>query len=125
LLYRWRWWIWGAFVLAWTVALLAPIPPNGPLGLTGFELKPKLFLTKGLHLSAYAFLAVLTGWLRVPIRYRFILIFFLMAHATYSEVLQYALEEYSHRSGTLMDVALDNIGIAIGLALSWRWWTRS
>src|SRR5579862_2713332 len=124
MLYRWRWWIWGAFVAAWTVALLVSIPPSGVWDIDTFKVKPRFFFAKGLHISAYAFLAALSAWLRVPIRYRFVLIFFLMAHASTTELLQWLMEDIAGRGGSLMDVALDNIGIALGSWWAWRWWTE-
>ena len=45
--------------------------------------------------------------------------FFIMAHASLSELGQTALVE---RSGHLMDVVLDHMGIALGLLWSWKWW---
>src|ERR1700733_2663464 len=93
MLYRWRWWIWSGFVLAWTVALLVPIPSTGSWGsLTDLEGGLKFLLAKSLRVSAYAFLSVLSAWLRAPVRYRFLLIFCLMAHAPLPEVLRFALE---------------------------------
>jgi len=122
-LYTWRWWIWGGCILAWTAALLVPVPKDDPFGFGELEFDRRFFLAKGLHFCAYAFLTMLTGWLRVPVRYRFFLLFLLMAHATTTEVLQYIME-FIGRSGSLMDVALNDSGIAIGLLLAWRWWTQ-
>jgi hypothetical protein len=79
---------------------------------------------KTLHVGAYAFLTVMAAWLRVPVRYRFLLIFFLMAHATVTEVLQQVLVEIVGRTGSLWDVALDQLGITLGLLLAWRWWVE-
>jgi len=109
-------------MLAWTTALLVPLPQGGPL--TFAAVQPRLFLAKGLHVSAYAFLTVLAAWLRAPVRFRFLLIFFLMAHATLTEVLQRMSHELTGRNGNLWDVALDHTGIALGVLLAWRWWTH-
>jgi VanZ family protein len=124
MLYRRRWWIWGGFLLAWTVALQAPIPPTTSWTLSDLEIKPKVFFAKGLHLSAYVALTALSAWLRAPIRYRVWLIFLLMGHATATELLQSILEPYFGRNGNLYDVALDQIGIGLGILLAWRWWTQ-
>ena len=110
-LLRYRWWCWSAYALAWTTALLVPVPsgdwPPGPL-----DLDLRFGFAKLVHLSAYAVFAALTGWLRAPPRYRFVLMFVLMGHATLTEMLQYLLE-FIGRYGSLSDVALDHVGIAI------------
>jgi len=121
-LFTWRWWLWGACVLLWTTALLMPIPQGAPLPVT--EFRWKLLFGKGLHMAAYAFLTVMAAWLRAPMRYRILLVFFLMAHATATEVLQDLTKEMFGRSGTLSDVALDQTGIAVGVLLAWKWWTN-
>jgi VanZ family protein len=124
MLYKWRWWIWSGFMLAWTVALLAPTPPHGTWGESAeLDMERKFYAAKTLHVSVYAFLSVLSAGLRAPARYRFLLVFCLMAHATLTEVLQVLLEGITARNGNLMDVALDQIGITIGIAIAWRWWT--
>src|SRR5438128_10765272 len=104
-LYTWRWWLWGACVLLWTTALLMPIPQGVPLPVT--EFRWKLLFGKGLHMAAYAFLTVMAGWLRAPVRQRLLLVFSLMAHATATEVLQHLTESVLGRTGTLWYVALD------------------
>jgi hypothetical protein len=120
-LHNWRWWIWGAFLTAWSTALLMPVP-HDPWIIGQFEFSRKLIFAKSLHLGAYTFLTILTAWLRAPLRYRFLLVFLLMAHATLTEVLQFLLE-FIGRHGSLMDVALDQVGIALGILLTWKWWT--
>ena len=68
-------------------------------------------------------LAILTGWLRAPVTQRFLLMFLLMAHATVTELIQEATFEVAGRSGELHDVGFDHLGIALGVMLSWKWWT--
>ena len=59
-----RWLIWLGFLVAWTVALLVPIPDAPmPVG-EGPDLK--WLIGKPLHVSAYAFLTVLAAWLGLP-----------------------------------------------------------
>jgi VanZ family protein len=118
----WRWWLWLVYVLAWTGALLMPFP--GGSSIADLEFNLRFFIGKTLHVSAYAVLAALTAWLRAPMRWRFLLMFFLMVHATLTEVLQYTIESLG-RSGELLDVALDHAGIAIGMLLTWRWWAET
>jgi hypothetical protein len=118
--WRYRWRCWSVYALAWTTALLVPVPGtpwlSGPL-----DIDLRFCLAKFLHLAAYGTFAALTAWLRAPLRYRFVLTFGLMTHATLTEMLQY-LVEFIHRSGSLSDVALDHLGIAIGMSVSWKWW---
>jgi hypothetical protein len=118
----WRWSLWSLYVLAWTTALLMPVPVHGHWTVTELEIDLRFLLAKTLHVSAYAVLAGLTGWLQAPLRLRFVLMFFVMGHATLTEVLQYSIECLG-RSGELLDVGLDNVGILIGTLLTWKWWT--
>jgi len=52
------------------------------------------------------------------------MMFFLMAHATATEVLQVALHEWCGRGGSLWDVALDQLGVLVGFLIGWKWWMR-
>jgi VanZ family protein len=114
---KYRWLIWLAYVAAWSGALLAPIPQH--LGVRIHDVDLRFVLAKTLHVSAYAVLAVLSGWLRVPSRFRWMLALFLAGHATATEFLQQYLPP---RIGAVNDIGLDLIGIALGCALSWKWW---
>jgi VanZ family protein len=119
-LYGWRWQLWAVYGLAWTVALLTPVPISLH-SLDNPDIDLRFLISKGAHVSAYVFWAAFTGWLRAPVRFRFVLMFCLMAHATVTEVLQYATE--LGRTGALLDVAFDHTGIAIGTFATWNWWT--
>jgi hypothetical protein len=113
------------YVTVWTVALLYPIPPPEPHDGIDEVLTVRKVVAKTLHMSAYAVMALLTGWLKVPARYRWLLVFFLMAHATATEVAQRMLTDlhWVERTGRLSDVALDNVGVLAGLLAGWKWWT--
>ena len=114
-----RWLVWLAYSSAWTVALLVPPIHISPLGeVDGLDLK--FLLAKSLHVTAYAVLAVLTGWLRVRSRYRWILMFLLALHAASTEFFQQFVES---RTGLLTDMLLDLAGIALGCVLGWKWWS--
>jgi hypothetical protein len=78
-------------------------------------------LAKILHVVAYAGLAILSGWLRLPCRWRWVILFIIMAHAPVTELLQLNIEG---RTGTLRDVGLDHLGIGLGLLLTWKWWAE-
>src|SRR5438067_12549453 len=106
--HEWRWRIWGAYALAWTAALLMPIPIQGDWrGVGDLQFDLKYVVAKVAHVSAYALLAILTGWVRVPAPQRFLLMFFLMVHATVTELIQEATYEFAGRSGNLHDVGFD------------------
>jgi hypothetical protein len=116
----WRWTIWGVYLFAWTAALIMPVPGGDGWEIEALRINLKLLLGKGLHVLAYAALAMLTGRLAVRVRYRLLLMYFLMAHTVLTEILQMTV---SYRSGTLWDALLDQVGIALGVLLSWPWWT--
>ena len=107
--------------MAWTTALLAPDPTKTPSLEYEIHVSLKFFVGKSLHLAAYAGMTILGGWILLPFRFRLWLLFFLMAHAGITEHLQ---DLGGHRSGLLMDVLIDFGGVAVGLLLSWHWWTR-
>ena len=69
-------------------------------------------------ITAYAVAAILTGWLHAPGSWRWFLLAFWFFHAGATEFGQLFVPG---RSGSLRDVALDHIGLLIGLAISWRW----
>jgi len=111
-----RWLVWLVYIACWTTALVMPVPSHGDWHVINIDLK--FLVAKTLHVSGYALLVGLTGWLRVPQRYRWLMMYLLMGHATLTEVIQ----DHVGRNGSLYDVALDQVGIALGLLLTWRWW---
>jgi VanZ family protein len=125
-LWDWRWPIWGIYTVAWSMALLVPNPvylvlSHGP---GGKKIDPALewglfLFAKTLHVMAYALAAVLTGWLRAPGRWRWVLLAFWSLHACGTEFGQLFVPT---RTGSLRDVGLDHLGLLIGVALTWRWW---
>ena len=115
-----RWMLWLGFAAAWTTALVIPIPSD-QLQLGELFISRRVLVAKTVHVAAYAVFTILTGWLRVPLRWRPALMFLLMAHAAGTEFIQLNL---SYRSGTVGDVLFNHLGIAVGFAMSWAWWTR-
>ena len=81
-LYAWRWPIWAFYTLAWTVALLVPVTPSAHADTRNLVIDRKFVFAKVVHISAYAVLTGLTGWLRAAVRWRFLLMFLVMVHAT-------------------------------------------
>jgi hypothetical protein len=115
---RWRWLVWDVYVVAWTTALLVPNPVSA-----GDDSRLRIGLTvfaKAVHVSAYAVLTVLTNWLGVRGAGRWALLAFLSAHTLATEGLQHVMG--MGRTGSWRDVALDHVGIALGLALTWKGW---
>lgn len=117
------WIIWLVYTLLWTTGLVLPgsateIEPLDKL-LTGY----RYAAAKSLHVCAYAVMTILSAFLPVPARFRWVLVFFLMAHATATELLQ---ENFIPlRSGELDDVGFDQFGITMGILLSWKRWIRA
>jgi VanZ family protein len=121
---HYRWLVWLAFLVLWTTALLVPVP-TGPWDLEPvhvFEVELKLLIAKTVHVSAYALFTILTGWLQVPARLWWLLLFFVTVHGTATELLQLLTPS---RTGQLLDVGFDNLGVALGLLLSWKWWSAN
>jgi hypothetical protein len=120
-----RWLLWTCYVMAWTIALLYPSHPETGLREIDDWLEPIHYaVAKSVHVSAYMVLTLLTGWVRAPMRYRWLLMFFVMAHGTATEMGQLITNEmgWSSRLGDLRDVAFDNFGILLGLLIGWKWW---
>ena len=117
-----RWLIWGGFAVAWTVILLLPGSEYDRAGFDEVSFTVKAWITKSGHVLCYALFAVLTGWLRVPARYRWAPLFLIMTHATVTELIQYRFPALA-RTGCLEDVCLNDAGILLGLSIGWKWWT--
>jgi VanZ family protein len=117
-----RWLVWTAFLVGWTLLLTLPVPR--PLSEVAEQHIPggRYAVAKTVHVLSYALFTILSGWLRTPLRYRPLLMFALMAHATLTEHLQVFLVD-SQRQGSLFDVAFDNAGVLLGFLVSWTWWT--
>ena len=114
-----RWTVWSIVTVLWTAALVLPIV--GPAFGETEEMRnfTRILLAKTAHISIYALWTILTGWLKAPLRVRIFLLMFLMAHAVGTEWRQ----TYVERSGKLSDAALDQLGIFLGVLISFRWWT--
>jgi VanZ family protein len=117
---RRRWLLWAVYLISWTTALVVPVPGGAFLEVEVFQVTRKFLIAKSLHILAYAGLAILSGRLLIAARFRWAMMFFLMFHGCATEMIQLYL---SYRSGLLMDVMFDNIGIALGVAVSWKYWT--
>lgn len=112
-----------AYALAWTTALLMPVPFHAD---PDTALAEGLFtFSKALHISAYALFTLLAAWMWLLPRWsRLFLVAGLFGHGMLTEFLQWVLHDISHRTGQWSDVGLDSIGITLGVVMSWKWWWR-
>jgi hypothetical protein len=118
-----HWQIWAAILIVWTVGLEFPVWEPDDIPAREFVLTLKFIVGKTLHLCMYAVLAAMATWLPIPARFRWLMMYFLMAHAWATEMLQQLLHPWFKRGGNLEDVGIDILGIAIGVALTWKRWT--
>jgi hypothetical protein len=121
-----RWGLWLACVVVSTALLVGPSLALALRRQIDTGENPSLdfnffLLSKLFHVSDYALMAVLTAWLPAPRRLRGLLLLFLSAHAMGTEFIQLFV---ATRTGTLHDIGLDHVGIALGLALTWKWWRQ-
>ena len=118
-----RWLVWIIVVIVWTTALEMPVSePDGPAG--EFIWTNKYLFTKTVHVVSYGVLTVLSAWVPMNARYRWLMMFFVMGHAWGTEMLQKVLHDWCHRGGSLEDVGYDILGIIVGVAASWKVWAR-
>lgn len=114
---RLRWLLWAGFLLLWSAALLTPQPVRAAEAMLAEE--ARFPASKLLHVAAYAVAALLTAWLPLPPRYRWLLLLALAAHAFATEYLQQFVRA---RYPSLRDVALDHAGLLLGVLLTWKRW---
>ncbi len=130
-----RWVIWLVFLALWTWGQMLPDPAGllrGLLSTSGGDaggetayrswlletvLSPRFWDV--LHVLGYLALTVLSGWLRVPWKWRGLLLAFLLFHALATEYLQ---GFQPGRFATWPDAGLNYLGIALGLMMSIKWW---
>ncbi len=115
-----RWLIWVLFLLAMTAGLVMPFSTSASARLDEWLHTRRALAAKAVHVAAYAVLAILSGWLQLAARRRWLLVFFIMVHAPITELLQLHM---ANRNGSLEDVAFDHLGLFLGLVFSWRWWS--
>ena len=112
-----RWTLWTVCVVAWTLVLVTSHPAR-----VMHDVLPEQAtfpVAKTGHVVGYAFLTILSAWLRVRGDRRWLLLVFLSLHGMGTE---YAQTFNPDRHGCWADVGIDHIGIVLGLALSWKWW---
>src|ERR1700687_4920161 len=84
-----RWLVWGVYVALGTTLLALPARTIDRLPGRDIFASYKYFFAKSLHIGGYAVMTILCGSLHVAGRCRWLLIFFLMGHATVTEMIQY------------------------------------
>ncbi len=107
---------WCVCVGLWTVALLTTTPVE-----VGNALIPSARYfpaAKILHVCAYTFLTIFLSWLPLG-RWRWLLLAFLSLHAAGTEFLQ---QFVPGRTGKVMDVVIDHVGLLLGFVLTWKHW---
>jgi VanZ family protein len=109
--------LWFLYAVAWSLALLTPQPVELADYLLGE--RGSFFSGKVVHVMGYAGFAILTGWLPVSRPVRWLLACFLSLHGMGTELLQHFIPL---RVPSWKDVALDHLGIVLGMALSWKFW---
>jgi len=114
---RWKFLAVAALALAWTVALLVPIPHQTAKAVLGSD-DAKFWFAKCLHMSAYAFLAFSVGTFRLARRERILVLVSLFAHGAATEFFQ----QFVERGASLRDVMIDSAGIVLGVGAGWHWW---
>jgi VanZ family protein len=115
---RLLWWLFLVSVVAWTIALVMPIPGKSSEVLGGD--RNKFLFAKILHALAYTYLTVLAGMIHRTPRQGWLLLAGLSAHAFLTEFLQL----FVNRGASWRDVGIDHIGVALGLIISHRLWRR-
>jgi VanZ family protein len=112
--------VFAAFLTAWTIALLSPVPHQSAERVLGSPFSVFMF-GKGLHIAAYAFLTVLGGTVALFGRKWWWIVPGLIAHGGLTEFFQ----QFVGRTARIEDLGLDTIGIVIGalMVLAW-WWLR-
>ncbi len=110
--------VWFVYLVIWTAALITPQPAQASAATLPEE--AQFPAAKTLHVCAYALLCALTGWQRfLAPRWRPLLLLALSSHAVLTEVIPLYVPQ---RHGCWEDVALDHIGLYLGVVLAWRWW---
>src|SRR6478752_742456 len=108
---------WWLALALWSYGLLSPEPPR--VGAAVLPSPWAYYVSKALHLSAFAGLALSACLLPATRRHRRLLVAVLAAHAGLTEYLQTFVEG---RYGCLADVGLNLTGVTLGalLARGWR-----
>ena len=103
-----------AALVAWTVALLSPVPQESARKVLGGQFGIFLF-AKTVHVGAYAALTILGGSAGLLGRRWVWLLPALVVHGAVTEYFQ----QFVGRGSRVEDVALDGLGVAVGGLVIW------
>jgi VanZ family protein len=106
------------FLGLWTWKLLEPQPVPEELQAGLDEAGLSFFAAKCLHAAGYAFLTAFAFILPVPRRWSWCIVAFLALHGVGTEIGQTFVP---NRTGRVRDVAIDWLGIGLGLAAVHGW----
>lgn len=111
-----------AILIAWTIALLLPVPQESAEKVLGDDFGVFLF-GKSLHIGSYAFLTLLGGTIAYFGRRWWWVVPTLFVHGAAIETIQ----PFVGRTGRVVDVVLDSIGIVLGalVIVAWRHFRRA
>ena len=101
--------VFAVFLVAWTIALLSPIPEDAARNALG-DSENQFYFGKTLHVAAYCYLACLGGTLVILRRRWPLMLLALVAHGGITEIVQ----DFVGRTARWEDLGLDTLGIAIG-----------
>lgn len=99
-------------LIAWTMALLTPIPAAAVAALGGPT--PAFWFGKTLHVSVYATLAIMAVLLPLSRNWRLATLALLIMHGGATEYLQ----QFVGRGSSVKDFGLDSLGICLGTGLA-------
>lgn len=106
---KWQRWIvvilWMCLIFYWS-----SIPDLG----SGLEVLWDTILRKGAHISEYAILAWLVSWAWGGAKRHWYIVAFCLTYAASDEIHQLFIRD---RSGQVIDVVVDTVGIVIGIIL--------
>lgn len=106
-------------MIAWTIALLSPVPTETAEELLGNQRNIFIF-GKMLHVCVYAFLMVFGGTVWFMTKNYSWLVVVLVNHGIVTEYFQ----QFVGRTSSARDAMLDSIGVTLGtvlVALYWRY----
>ena len=111
--------IWAGSFAAWTAALLIPIPSGAVRSVGGAG--PSFWISKVMHVGGYAVLALMTAFLPVRPKLRWVCLAALVLHGGLTEYLQ----QFVQRGSSWRDFGLDCLGCVLGTLLAGARWYHS
>jgi VanZ family protein len=108
------WWgVWLLYVALWSASLLTPQPITVRNAMIPEDYH--FVVTKALHVGAYAVFAALTAFLP---SWRRVMLAIVVLHGPLTEYVQ----QFVGRTGQVIDVGFDWLGVALGVLITWSRW---